>query len=62
MGRTVSVFLESARAEPGKPPGGLTDNYLRVEIDGPSVSGPLADVRVTALTREGLRALPAAES
>jgi threonylcarbamoyladenosine tRNA methylthiotransferase MtaB len=62
VGRTVSVFLENARAAPGKPPGGLTDNYVRVEIDTPSLPGPLADVRVTALTRDGLRALPAGES
>jgi threonylcarbamoyladenosine tRNA methylthiotransferase MtaB len=60
--RTVSVFVENASTEPGKPPGGLTDNYLRVEIDAPSVAGPLTDVHVTDLTRDGLRGLPVRES
>lgn len=52
IGCVRPVLLE--RSRPGRPMGGFTDNYLRVEVDaGPELDNMVRNVRLTGLMDDG---------
>ena len=52
IGCVRPVLLE--RSRPGRPMGGFTDNYLRVEVDaGPELDNKVRNVRLTGLMDDG---------
>jgi len=64
VGQVLPVLLETAVAAEGTGAGasGLTDNYLRVRVPGATADGALRDVRLTAVTDEGLLGEPVARA
>ncbi len=54
VGREVEIFVEEMRRNGESHVGGLTDNYLRVDLGPGDADGPLVRARVTGLSDDGL--------
>lgn len=58
VGREVEIFVEEMRRNGEPHLGGLTDNYLRVDLGPGSTDGTMVSAQVTGLTAEGLAGEP----
>jgi threonylcarbamoyladenosine tRNA methylthiotransferase MtaB len=60
VGETVPIFVEEMRVA-GRPHlGGLTDNYVRVDLGPGEAARSLIEARITAVTDDGLAGMPVA--